>query len=419
MNPRLRPLFLGFTLALPMLPPPLSATIIGTNTPALPLTAARIAQLPAGERPAWETYFARSENLHASDQATFAAELQAAGLTTPLIPAKGRGVPLNRDRAWFAGSEGARIADIVVSFQTPAGGWNKNTNQTLAPRRPGERHGYEAGYVGTIDNDATIDQLRFLAKALAAHGAAAEHAAGWRLAFNRGLVYLLIAQYPNGGWPQVYPLEGGYHDAITFNDGAMTNVLTLLADVAAGREEFDFVSNPLRERASASFQRGLACLLASQIRVADRPTVWCQQVDMLTLAPVGARNYEMPSQSSGESASIMMFLLGLPDPSPAVVAAVHAAAAWFQRTPLHDVVFRSAPDGSGRKLLPSPGAGPLWPRYSEIGTNRPLFGDRDLTIHDDVSEISLERRNGYAWFTDSPRRALERYTEWAQDHPAR
>ena len=395
---------------------PLAAGVIGNNTPALPLTAARLETLPAAQRATWQAYLERSEKLHAIDSASLAAELQTAGLTAPLIPAKGRGLPLNRDDTWFATAEAARIADIVVSFQTPAGGWNKNTNQTLAPRRVGERHGFEAGYVGTIDNDATINQLQFLARAVSAGGPATERTAGWRAAFTRGVEYLLAAQYPNGGWPQVFPLEGGYHDAITFNDDAMVNVLALLRAIAAGHGGFSFVPGVLRDRAAAAFQRGLACILTSQIRVGGRRTVWCQQVDMLTLAPCGARNYEMPSQSAGESAGIMVFLMALPGPSPAIVDAVHAAAAWFQKTSLRDVAFRSAPDGAGRQLLAAPGAGPLWPRFSEIGTDRPIFGDRDLTIHDNVNAISQERRNGYAWYLDGPRRALERYAAWAKLH---
>ncbi len=39
---------------------------------------------------------------------------------------------------------------------------------------------------------------------------------------------------------------------------------------------------------------------------------------------------------------------------------------------------------------------PLWPRYDQIGTDKPIFGDRDKTIRDDVNEISRERRNGYS-----------------------
>ena len=417
-----------FLAALFTTPALLVAAVVGTNTPALPLTADRLASLPAAQRPTWEAYLARSEKLHAADQAAFAAELKAAGLAAPLVPVKGRAVSLNHDAAWFAAPEAARIADILVSFQTPAGGWNKNTNQTLAPRRLGERHGYEAGYVGTIDNDATITQLQFLAKTIAAsrdtgvtpaNAELAARTAAWRVSFTGGLEYLLTAQYPNGGWPQVFPLEGSYHDAVTFNDGAIVNVLRLLRDVAVGRAEFAFVPAALRERAAASTERGLACILASQIVAHGRRTVWCQQVDVLTLVPVGARNYEMPSQAGGESADVMLFLMELPAPSPAAVAAVHDAAAWFQKTPLHDVAFKPAPDGTGRKLLAAPGAGPLWPRYSEIGTDRPLFGDRDLTIHDDVSEISLERRNGYGWFGDAPKRALDHYAKWAKAHPSK
>jgi PelA/Pel-15E family pectate lyase len=104
------------------------------------------------------------------------------------------------------------------------------------------------------------------------------------------------------------------------------------------------------------------------------------------------------------------------DPNPRIVAAVHAAAAWFEKTKLRDVAFKNAGD-EGRQLVPTPGAVLLWARYYEIGTDRPIFGDRDSTIHDDVKEISKERRNGYSWFNESPKRALEQYVRWTKDHP--
>ena len=393
----------------------LPAAVIGTNPESFPLSAQRIATLPAAEQPAWRAYFARSESLRVADEKFYIDERKAQSLTEPLVPTRGRSLPLKNPDTWYISAEALREADITVSFQTPAGGWNKNTSFTDHLRRPGERSGYEHGYVGTIDNDATITPLAFLAKVIAATAPSAS--APYRAAFSRGLDYLLLAQFPNGGWPQVYPLEGSYHDAITYNDGAMVNVLSLLREIASGQNEFAFVSVADRARAAAALTRGLNCILATQILVQGRRTVWCQQHDPLTLAPTSARNYEMPSQSSGESAGIMLFLMEIPNPSPAVVTAVHAASVWFQKTALKDVIFKPAPDDSGRRLLASPGATPLWPRYSEIGSDRPIFGDRDKTIHDDVNEISKERRNGYAWFGDGPKRALDHYRKWAQAHP--
>jgi PelA/Pel-15E family pectate lyase len=119
----------------------------------------------------------------------------------------------------------------------------------------------------------------------------------------------------------------------------------------------------------------------------------------------------MPSQTSGESATIVLFLMELPNPDTNIVTAVRAAEAWFEKTKLNDVAFKSA-GSAGRELLPAPGSGPLWARYIEIGSDRLLFGDRDKTIHDNVADISKERRNGYAWFKDTPKRVLEHYPRW-------
>jgi PelA/Pel-15E family pectate lyase len=60
------------------------------------------------------------------------------------------------------------------------------------------------------------------------------------------------------------------------------------------------------------------------------------------------------------------------------------------------------------------GAGPLWPRYNEIGSDRPIFGDRDKSIHDRVDELSAERRNHYNWYNSEPQAVLERYASWSK-----
>jgi PelA/Pel-15E family pectate lyase len=440
MKTRLRSLALLVTLAVSSA---LSAAVVGTNPPSQSITAVRIALLPAAEQPGWQRYLERSQVLRARDQSVFAEELRAYNITVPTMPKEGRGVlGRNRPAEWFKTDEARKLADNVMSFQTPAGGWSKNMNYADHARQPGERFapGNAASaataaasaaahsedndkpadpswhYVGTFDNDATTTQLRFLARVASALGG--KDAEPYRNAVRRGLDYVFDAQFPNGGFPQVYPLEGGYHDAITYNDNALVNILEFLRDVADSKSDFAFLPTEARTRATVAIDQAVGCILATQIVVGGRRTVWCQQHDALTLAPCSARNYEMPSQSGSESDDVMLYLMNIPSPSPAVVAAVHAAAAWFQKTELHGVAFRRDPASGDRALVKDPTSTSLWARYYEIGTDKPLFGDRDKSIHDDVSEISRERRNGYSWFNDNPANALKAYAKWAPKHPA-
>jgi len=91
--------------------------------------------------------------------------------------------------------------------------------------------------------------------------------------------------------------------------------------------------------------------------------------------------------------------------------------AWFEKTKITGKAFRVVGTES-RKLVDAPGSGPIWARYYEIGTDEPIYGDRDKSIHDDVNEISRERRKGYGWFKDSAKRVLEHYPKWAKLHPS-
>ena len=59
---------------------------------------------------------------------------------------------------------------------------------------------------------------------------------------------------------------------------------------------------------------------------------------------MAGRNYEPAAQSSSESASMTLFLMRLPKPSPAMVGAIHAAAAWFQKTAIRDKAYERGPE---------------------------------------------------------------------------
>lgn len=414
---------------------PIDAAIVGTNPPAQRLTLQRIETLPSSEQAVWKDYLERSARQRQADQAVLREELRAHKLREIAQPPHGRSkdwAPLDESTSWYAGVEPRHTADVILSFQTPAGGWSKNMVMSDKPRSPGMHFAPDNAsprlsdgdfdlpfdrnwdYVGTFDNGATILQLRFLAKVISA--TSTNENVRYREAFLHGIDYIAAAQYPNGGWPQVWPLSGGYHDSITFNDGAFVNVLTLLRDVAAGAGEFAFVPPAARATAEKYLQQGMKCLLAAQVVVNGRRTIWPQQCDMLTLKPCSARNYEMPSLASGESGEIVLFLMQVPNPNPEIVSAVHGAAAWFRKTAIYDKAFKSS-GSEGRLLIPMPGNGPIWARYYEIGTDQPLFGDRDKTIHDTVDEISRERRAGYGWYADTGKRMLQHYSHWSKDHP--
>jgi len=151
--------------------------------------------------------------------------------------------------------------------------------------------------------------------------------------------------------------------------------------------------------------------------VKGQPTVWAQQYDALTLAPVAGRNYEPAALSSGESSDVLLYLMQQPHPSPAVIAAVNAGAAWLKAAAIMGQEWVGGRDTpQGRHLEAKGGAGPIWARYYSISTGRPVFGDRDKTIHDDVSELSSERRNGYAWYSAGPQQALDAYAVWTRSH---
>jgi PelA/Pel-15E family pectate lyase len=425
-----------------------AATVVGTNVIAQPVTPERISALPSGQRKAWRKYLAQSEKQKQIDKATLQTEMKAANVTESKPAPEGRnasGLYLASDRAadWYTSADAVRIATNVVSFQIADGGWSKNIDMTSNPRQPGNRYDTDNlnrypdptdfdkpvddnwHYLATLDNDSTTTQIIFLAHVTAALLAAHREAdaAPFQAAVERGVEYLLASQYPNGGWPQVWPLEGGYHDAITINDDAMLHAIEVLSAAAAPTGDYRYLPPTVRRRAAAAAARGMNCLLKFQIEENGARTVWAQQYDALTLAPTSARNYEMASLASGESVTIVEYLMSLPQPTPAEVAGAHAAAAWFTKTEIFGFRYgsgdfrgdRTNPDG--RRLVAVAGAGPIWSRYYQIGTDKPIFGDRDKTIHDDVNEISRERRNGYSWYNAAGVALLGDYKTWARSHP--
>ena len=306
---------------------------------------------------------------------------------------------------WFRGAEGSQVVANVLSHQSDLGGWPKNVDTAAAPSTE-----EPPKIKGTFDNGATTGELRFLARALRASGDAR-----CRAAFDRGLELILQAQYPTGGWPQFYPPpKNTYHRHITFNDDAMVRLLVFLRDVARA-PGFDFVAAERRAAARSAFDRGIDCIVKCQIKVQGKLTVWCAQHDSVDLSPQKGRAYELATLSGAESAGILRLLMSLEKPSPEVVRAIHAGAAWFASAAVHDV-RQTVVDGD-KKIVADSAAPPLWARFYEIGSGRPIFCDRDGVAKYNIADIGHERRNGYAWYGNWGESVAKEYARWKEKRP--
>jgi pectate lyase len=308
---------------------------------------------------------------------------------------------LKKDDAWFAGAEGRRVVDNVLSHQSDHGGWPKNID-TTKERFTGSRRDLKP----TFDNGATTDELRLLACAFRATGEAR-----CREAVVKGIDCILKAQYPTGGWPQRYPPGSGYHRRITFNDNAMVRLMEFLKEVSRD-DRFSFLDDGRRKAAREAFDRGVRCILKCQIRIDGRLTAWCAQHDEQDCRPRPARSYELASLSGSESVGIVRLLMRIERPDPEVVRAVEGAVAWFETSRLAGIRVErradaKAPGGRDRVVVKDPAAPPLWARFYDLETNRPFFCDRDGVPKKTLAEIGHERRNGYAWYGTWPRRLLE------------
>ena len=309
-------------------------------------------------------------------------------------------------RAWKVTGNSAHLkaaeaaALALARGQLDSGGWDyvvefdpKSRRQwayreiAVADRPSGARRN-----TTTFDDDNTQSALRFLLAYLAAakNQGSGSNLATIRATADYGLTRMIEAQYPNGAWPQrfdgerpdlaQYPIQAAryptnwsrtwtkprYSGFYTFNDHAQRQcILTMLA-----------ANRHLGERKFLeSAHRGGEFILRAQMP--EPQPAWAQQYNF-AMEPDWARAFEPPAISSAESAGILRTLadLYLATGDPALLKPVPAAVAWYRRSQL----------------------GPnLWARFYELGTNTPIYGDRDGKIHYRLEEISAERRSGYAW----------------------
>jgi len=186
----------------------------------------------------------------------------------------------------------------------------------------------------------------------------------YRKPLLKALHFFLEAQYPNGAWPQRYPLmyeyiyEGhaDYTSYYTFNDGVMSRNIDVLM------EAYEQLGNEEYLKAAV---RGMDFYIISQ--GAEKQAGWCEQhgPDMM---PTWGRTHEPPTYTSFITVTnirdLMKFYLMTGDSR--YLSPIPKATKW-----LEDSTIEILDDGR-HKLA----------RYYEVGTNLPLY----MHNSDDVTE---------------------------------
>lgn len=315
-------------------------------------------------------------------------------------------------KSWLSTSSNAATAlaadttkaDNIVSWQMPHGGFYKLPAWYSAPwngkAARSEWLGTNGVELGTIDNDATVSEILFLADVYK-RGAKTTH----RNAARKALDFLLTMQYPSGGWPQVYPARTGtsYSNYVTFNDDAMVRVLVLLDHAVQQKAPLDgdvFTADQRAKLASA-IDKGVSYILKAQILQGGVKTVWCAQHDPVSFAPKEGRAYELPSKSGKESVGIVAFLMSRPQTAE-VKASVQAAIAWYKSNSVKvaNTAYVKRPSNNtsdSYNPFQAKSGSTVWYRFYDLNQDRGIFSDRTGGKFYDIMAIEAERRYGYEW----------------------
>ncbi|MDP9047429.1 MAG: pectate lyase [Bacteroidota bacterium] len=322
-------------------------------------------------------------------------------------------------RPKYKPTELGHIGDNILLFQKTNGGWPKNYDvfAILTDSQKDSVRSARTTLSTTFDNGSTYTQLAALAVIYTA-----TKIEKYKAGALKGIDFILAAQYKNGGWPQYFPPEADYSREITFNDGAFQGIMELIRDILDNKPQYSFINNSYRTRLKAAFDKGMVCILKTQINDAGKPTAWCQQYDEQTLKPAWARKFEPPSICNKESADLVLFLMQTDHPKPKIIEAVKNVVAWFRESAIYNTRVKTIPaprmvtpfrvSVSDKVVEHDTSAPPIWTRYYELKTHKPIFCNRDSKVVYSLAEVTRERRDGYGWYTYSPQQVLDKYPEW-------
>lgn len=307
---------------------------------------------------------------------------------------------LTNDKKCLAAAKDA--AECLLQGQYRSGGWNASIEFDPAERA---KQAYRVDppapkkrqrNTSSLDDDKTQSALRFLMQL-----DRALHFEDKRIheATVFALDSLLAAQFPNGGWAQVweepadakqpatltarYPAEwprtypgGDYWKFYTFNDNNISNVIEVLklAEEIYGEPRYRQV-----------LLRAGDFILAAQMP--EPQPAWAQQYNF-QMEPVWARKFEPPAVSGGESQRLLDTLMDLyiHTGERRFLEPIPRALAYLKRSQL--------PDGQ-------------LARFYELHTNRPLYLTKTYALTYDDDDLPTH----YGFQVDSKLSKIDRRYE--------
>lgn len=253
------------------------------------------------------------------------------------------------------------VTKALVWGQREIGGWDHRVD--VAHLEPDKSAPIRRKGRCTFDDDITQGALKFLIDADSVLNEA------WLTdAIELGLRFMQKSQFDNGAWPQWYPLRGGYHNYYTYNDHAINDCIAVMLKAHAAYDRPEYL---------ASAERGGDFIIISQL---PKPQAgWAQQYSH-DMKPAWARSFEPPGVCSAVTANNIRTLVQLYvyTKKDKYLSPVPAAIDWLEKSKISDN---------------------LWARLYEVGTNRPIYGDRmdGHKVYYDYEKVSRKERSSYGW----------------------
>lgn len=276
------------------------------------------------------------------------------------------------------------VADLIVALQNEDGGFQVlPDNYEMSQKETGLGSMKD---VSSVYNGATTAELKYLAKYITANK---PEDSKYQDAFVKGIKYLLTTQRDNGGWSMNPGSESGFNANIEVGNKAMTEVLTLLSDIAIlNNQDYVFARKAMNvDEIKSAVEKGNNFIVKSQISNNNKKSGWATQYDKSGNVTMG-HTYERESVSSYTTKDVIDYLMTIHNPSQDIKDAVESAYSWLKDVKIADKEQKVVKDTSmnnGFDVYLVDGSGTWASNYvydKATDSYRPLYSDVDPTRAD-------------------------------------